>query len=148
MDCSLGKSTTNDESCAPMKPICTLLLLPLVVSCVSIDLPGVVTDSAKVAKDTYQSVARKKDEQQPKPQANTDVSESVVNTYIGQESQTTIEVKNLCVSEAVAKLFRANGKEVPYTVTQNTLSTVNSTLAATCVVKADKLVQPSPNKGK
>jgi hypothetical protein len=128
-----------------MKHILILLALPVVSACVSIDLPGVVSDSAKVAKDTYKSVAGKKgDEEVP---SSADLSESVSNTYIGQETQTPAEVKNLCAGEAAAKLFKASGKEVPYTITQNTISTVNNSIAATCRVKANKTTQqPSAEK--
>jgi len=129
-----------------MKFILILLALLGISACVSIDLPGVVSDSAKVAKETYRSVAGKKDEQEGVP-SSTDSSESVSNTYIGQETQTPVEVKNLCVGEAAAKLFKASGKEVPYTITQNTISTVNNFVAATCRVKASKITQaPSPEK--
>lgn len=122
-----------------MKHVLVLLALPVVSACVSIDLPGVVSDSAKVAKETYRSVAG--------TSSSTDASESVSNTYIGQETQTPAEVKNLCVGEAAAKLFKASGKEVPYTITQNTLSTVNNSVAATCTVKATKVAStPSPEK--
>jgi hypothetical protein len=56
-------------------------------------------------------------------------------------------VKDLCVGEAAAKLFKASGKEVPYTVTQNVISTVNNAIAATCRVKANKITQaPTPEK--
>lgn len=128
-----------------MKHILVLLALPLFSACVSIDLPGVVSDSAKVAKETYKSVAGKKGEEAAPPEA--EFSESVSNTYIGQETQTPAEVKSLCVSEAAAKLFKASGKEVPYTIAQNTISTVNNSIAATCRVRATKITQaPSPEK--
>lgn len=129
-----------------MKHILILPALLVVSACVSIDLPGVVSDSAKVAKETYRSVAGKKDEQEGAA-AGADSSDSVSNTYIGQETQTAAEVKNLCVGEAAAKLFKASGKEVPYTVTQNTISTINNSVAATCRVKANKIAQlPSSEK--
>jgi hypothetical protein len=129
-----------------MKYIFILLALPCVSACVSIDLPGVVSDSARVAKDTYRSVSGKKDGQE-EPPSSTDSSESVSNTYIGQDTQTPAQVKDLCVGEAAAKLFKASGKEVPYTVTQNVISTVNNAIAATCRVKANKITQaPAPEK--
>lgn len=128
-----------------IKSILILLALPAIAACISIDLPGVVSESAKVAKDAYKSVAGKKDEQEAVP-ASADPSEVVSNTYIGQESQTPAEVKNLCVGEAATKLFKAVGKEVPYTVTQNTLSTVNNSLAATCRVKAGAIAQAASEK--
>jgi len=129
-----------------MKHLIVLLALPVVSACISIDLPGVVSDSAKVAKETYRSVAGKKDEQEV-TSSSTDSSESVSNTYIGQETQTPAEVKTLCVGEAAAKLFKASAKEVPYTITQNTISIVNNSIAATCTVKASKIAQaPMPEK--
>lgn len=76
------------------------------------------------------------------------MSETVSNTYVGQETQTLAEVKSLCVSEAAAKLFKASGKEVPYTVMQNTISTVNNSIAATCKVKANKIGSPSSTDNK
>jgi hypothetical protein len=114
-----------------------VLVLPLFTACVSIDLPGVVSDTAKVAKDAYKSVAGKKDE--PAAKAGAESSNSVSNTYIGQDNQTATEVKQLCVSEATAKLFKASGKEVPYTVTDNTITTVNNAIAANCKVMANKI---------
>ena len=48
------------------------------------------------------------------------------------------------MSEAAAKLFKANGKEVPYTVTENTISTVNNAIAANCKVAASKAAQTPP----
>jgi hypothetical protein len=128
-----------------MKHILILLALPLVSACVSIDLPGVVSDSAKVAKETYKSVAGKKGEDEVPSSA--DSADSVSNTYIGQETQTPAEVKKLCAGEAAAKLFKASGKEVPYTITQNTISTVNNSIAATCRIRANKITQePSAEK--
>jgi len=123
-----------------MKHLTILVSLAFISACVNIDLPGVVSDSAKVAKETYRSVTGKNDEQEGAP-SSTNLSESLSNTYIGQETQTPAEVKNLCVAEAAAKLFKASGKEVPFTVTQNTLSTVNNPLAATCTIKANKITQ-------
>lgn len=128
-----------------MNHILILLALLSVSACVSIDLPGVVSDSAKVAKETYKSVAGKKGEEEAP--SSSDFSESVSNTYIGQETQTPADVKNLCVSEAAAKLSKANGREVHYTVTHNTISTVNNAIAATCRVRATKITQaPSTEK--
>ncbi|MBK6850481.1 MAG: hypothetical protein IPG93_02440 [Burkholderiales bacterium] len=47
-------------------------------------------------------------------------------------------MKQLCVAEATAKLFKAAGKEVPYTVADNTITTVNKAIAANCKVVAAK----------
>ena len=131
---------------AYMKFTYVVLALPVLSACVSIDLPGVVSDAARVAKDTYMSVAGSKGEQGGSA-AGTDYSNSVSNTYIGQDTQTPAEVKKLCVSEAAAKLFKASGKEVPYTVTENTISTVNNAISANCKVAAGKMI-PAPQNGK
>ena len=119
-----------------MKPVHLLLLvaMPVFAGCVSIDLPGVVSDAAKVSKDTYRSVVGKGGE----PGTGAAQADVVSNTYIGQDSQTPAEVKQLCVAEATAKLFKAAGKEVPYTVTDNTITTVNKAIAANCKVVAAK----------
>src|SRR5436190_13515802 len=123
-----------------MKSIYLVLALPVLSACVSIALPGVVSDTARVAKDTYRSVTGSKGEQEG-PTTSTDSSNSVSNTYIGQDNQTPAEVKKLCVSEAAAKLFKASGKEVPYTVTENTISTVYNAISANCKVAASKMIQ-------
>ena len=129
-----------------MKYVYLVLALPLFTACVSIDLPGVVSDTAKVAKDTYKSVSGKKEEG-GEATAATESANSVSNTYIGQDNQTVAEVKQLCVSEAAAKLFKASGKEVPYTVMESTISTVNNAIASNCKVAAAKVAQaPSTEK--
>jgi hypothetical protein len=129
-----------------MKTIYVVLILPVLSACVSIDLPGVVSDTARVAKETYMSVAGSNREQEGST-ASPDSSNSVSNTYIGQDNQTPAEVKKLFVSEATAKLFKAIGKEVPYTITENTISTVNNAISANCKVAAGKMNQ-APQSGK
>ena len=123
-----------------MKHLTILVSLAFISACVNIDLPGVVSDSAKVAKETYRSVIGRSDEHEGAA-PSTNSSESLSNTYIGQDTQTPADVRDLCVAEAAAKLFKASGKEVPYTVTQNTISTVSNSIAATCTVKATKITQ-------
>ena len=130
-----------------MKFFWVVLALPVLPGCVSIDLPGAVTDAAKVALDTYRSVAGHNGERGEQV-ASADSSNNVYNTYIGHDDQTPAEVKKLCVSEAVAKLFKANGKEVPYTVTETTISTVNNAMSANCRVVADRVDQIQPKSGK
>lgn len=146
--------------CTPatkMKIAHVALALPLLSGCVSIELPGVVSDTARVAKDAYHSVTAKKavpaaaatpagtptpaPAPMPAPMPVKAVAEagiSVSNTYIGQDSQTPAEVKQLCVSEAAAKLFKAMGREAGYTVAENTISTVNNAIAASCRITANK----------
>lgn len=126
-----------------MKFAAAALTLPLFTACVSIELPGVVTDTAKVAKDTYHSVTAKRSAPPAaaaRPAVATAVAVavadpgSIANTYVGQDTQTAAEVKQGCVNEAVAKLFKANGKEVGYTVVENTISAVNNAVVAHCRV--------------
>jgi len=144
---SLGSEIRSPSSfvSTQMKISCVVLVLPLLTACVSIDLPGVVSDTARVAKDTYRSVAGKDEREVAKMGA--EAVNSVSNTYIGQDSQTAAELKQLCVSEAATKLFKASGKEVPYTITESTISTVNNAIAANCKVTANKITQtPSTEK--
>ncbi|MBK6850467.1 MAG: hypothetical protein IPG93_02365 [Burkholderiales bacterium] len=108
--------------------------MPVFAGCVSIDLPGVAGDAAKVSKDTYRSVVGKSGE----PDAGVAQADVVSNTYIGQDTQTAAAAKQLCVAEAMAKLFKATGKEVPYTVTDNSITTVNKAIAANCKVVGGK----------
>lgn len=129
----------------PMKHAYIAFVFPLLTACVSVDLPGVVSDTAKVAKDTYKSVADKKGPSDSSKPA-TEPASSVSNTYIGQDTQTPAEVKQLCASEAAAKLFKASGKEIPYTVTENTISTVGTAMAANCKVTANKMTSPAPTE--
>ena len=114
-----------------MKLKLALLLLPILSGCVSIDLPGVVSDTAKVTKEAYRSVAGKNGEPESTKSSNQSM-DTLVNTYIGKENQTVGEVKQACVNEAATKLSIAVGKEVSYTVVDVTLSTVNNLVAATC----------------
>jgi hypothetical protein len=125
------------------------LTLPFLTACVSIELPGVVSDTARVAKDTYHSVTNRNKAPSPAQAAApapapakvvAEAGLSVSNTYIGQDSQTPTEVKQLCVSEAATKLFKASGKEVAYTVNENTISAINNAIAASCRITADKAV--------
>ena len=118
-----------------MKFLWLIFSLPVLSACVSVELPGVVFDAARFAKDTYRSVAGNKGEHEGGA-AGTDSSDSVSNTYIGQDNQTPVEV-----SEAVAKLYKANGKDVPYTIVENTISTVNNAISANCKVAASKTIQ-------
>lgn len=124
-----------------MKYSLAILLAPLLTACVSIDLPGVVSDTAKVAKDTYKSVSSKKEGGEA-DKAVADASNSVFNTYIGQDTQTAAEMKKRCVDEAAAKLFKANGGELAYTVGESTVTTVNNAVAVHCRVTASKPVPP------
>lgn len=125
-----------------MKLIHTLVLLPLLTACVSIDLPGVVSDTAKVTKDAYRSVAGKKGEADAAAPASSS-PDTVSNTTIGKETQTVADLKQACVQEATAKLFAATGKEVAYVVAEIQLSTVNGLPAAHCRVTAG-VPKPAP----
>lgn len=122
----------------------SIILLPILSGCVSIDLPGVVSDTARVTKDAYRSVAGKKAEPEP-PKPAAPAADTIANTYVGKESETVADVKQGCVNEAAAKLFKAIGKEVAYTVVELSLSTVNNLLAANCrLVVAVPQAAPKP----
>jgi hypothetical protein len=123
-----------------MKTVTVALLLPVLVGCVSIDLPGVVSDTAKVTKDAYRSVTGKKPDQEPAKAPGAAI-DTVSNTYIGKDNQSVAEIRQACVTEAAAKLFAASGKEVPYTVVENTISSVSNAVTANC--KLSSAVPPA-----
>jgi hypothetical protein len=115
-----------------MKVLLLALTLPL-AACVSIDLPGLVSDTAKVGKDAYQSIAGKKAEEKPKEPAAAS-ADYITHATVGQASQTIAEIRDQCVREAVEKLNQLSGKEVQFTVLENTIGTVNNSVVANCKV--------------
>jgi hypothetical protein len=113
-----------------------LLSWPL-AGCVSIDLPGLVTDTAKVSKDAYRSIAGKKDEEKPKD-AGADPGEYITHSTVGLASQTVAEIREQCVREAVQKLNQLSGKDVPFTVLENTVNSVSNHIVGNCKVAVAK----------
>jgi chemotaxis protein CheY-P-specific phosphatase CheC len=105
--------------------------------CVNLEFPGLIADTAKISKDAYTSVVGKKEA--PEPAKPTAVQgEYIAHAYIGQESQTVTEIKQLCVNEAAEKLSKLAGKDVRYSVTENTITTVNNTVVANCKLTIEK----------
>ncbi len=127
-----------------MKVFLLLLALPL-AGCVSIDLPGLVSDTAKVSKDAYRSIAGKKDEEKPK-EAAPDTGDYISNASVGQASQTIADIREQCVREATEKLNKLNGKELQVVVLENTIATVNNTVVANCKVAVAKPAVPATDK--
>ena len=119
-----------------MKLFLLALTLPL-AACVSIDLPGLVSDTAKVGKDAYQSIAGKKADEKPGEPAAAS-GEFITYTTVGQPSQTIAEIRDQCVREAVEKLSQLSGKEVQFTVLENTIGSVNNNVVANCKVAIAK----------
>jgi hypothetical protein len=132
-----------------------LYLVPALAlsGCVNLEFPGLLADTAKVSKDAYGAIVGKKEGQEPakqepakqepaKPAAVP--SEYISHAYIGLESQSVTEIKQKCVSEAAEKLFKVTGKEVRYTVTENTIATVNNTVVANCRLAIDRTAVGAP----
>jgi hypothetical protein len=119
-----------------MKP---MYLIPMLMlsGCVNLEFPGLIADTAKVSKEAYASVVGKKEPQDPAKPATVQ-KEYISNAYIGLETQTVTEIKQQCVREAAEKLFKITGKEVRYTVIENAIATVNSTIVANCKLAIDK----------
>jgi hypothetical protein len=105
------------------------LVAPLVLAgCVSIELPHVVADTAKVSKEAYQALKGNKSD-----------ANAISHSYIGNSSQTTTEIKQRCESEAAQKLRQmGNGSEVRYTVLENEIVAINGTIAANCRIALAK----------
>jgi hypothetical protein len=112
------------------------LVVPLVLAgCVSIELPHVVADTANVSKEAYQALTGgKRDAKKREQDAN-----AISHSYIGNNSQTTTEVKQRCETEAAQKLRQmGNGSEVRYTLLENEIVAINGTIAANCRIALAK----------
>ncbi len=119
-----------------MKYLCLILTLAF-SGCVSLEFPGLVSDTAEVSKDAYKAIVGE-DEAQAPAKSVTETDEYIMHSYIGQESQSISEIRELCVSEAEAKFSMATGKEVRFTVVENTISTVNNAVVANCKLAVNK----------
>lgn len=108
--------------------------LVLVAGCVTVELPNVVSDTAKAGKDVYQAYKASK----VKPSAlaasapAAPAARFVQNTYVGKDTQTVAEIKRLCVEEAGAKWSALVGRAVAYDVTENSVQTIEDTTVANC----------------
>lgn len=114
-------------------------LIPILAlsGCVNLEFPGLIADTAKVSKDAYASVMGKKEVQEPAKSPAVQ-GEYIAHAYIGQESQSVTEIKQLCVSEAAEKLVKLAGKDVRYSVAENAISTVNNAVVANCRLVVEK----------
>ena len=99
--------------------------------CVTIEMPGVVTDMAKVAKDAYKGSTFHKSDSTKKPDASS-MRFVLAHSSVGKDSQTEAEIKQLCIKEAAQKLARIAGKELNYVVLKSEVVTVNNTVFANC----------------
>lgn len=125
-----------------MKTFALIVALPLLLSaCVSVELPNVVSDTAKVGKEAYRAATGKGEAKTvARPDAAAAPSPSpagsvISNTYVGKPAQTVAEIQQACVSEAADKLAQTRGagaKPAAYTVLDNQLSIVNNAVVATC----------------
>jgi|GEM_PF-1289797 len=109
--------------------------------CVTVEVPNVVSDTAKAGKEVYQAYrASKSDAPKAAPAAAAPASavavptpaEFVQNTYVGRDDQTIAEIKRRCVEEAGAKLEALAGRPAPYTVVENTVVTIQQATVANC----------------
>jgi hypothetical protein len=114
-----------------------LILLMMFSGCVSFEFPGLISDTAKVSKDAYDAIAGEDEAQKP-AESTTASNEYITNAYIAKEDQSISEIRQLCVSEAETKFLSATGKEVRFTVIENTIATVNNTIVANCKLAVDK----------
>ncbi|MET0350695.1 MAG: hypothetical protein ABW067_12975 [Rhizobacter sp.] len=111
-------------------------------ACVTVELPNVVSDTAKVGKDMVQAYRGTKPEAVKGATAATAVAASAVpvstpaeyvqHTYVGRDDQTIAEIKRLCVAEAGAKLEALAGRPVNYGVTENAVVTIEQRTVANC----------------
>jgi hypothetical protein len=105
--------------------------------CVSVELPGIVSDTVKVTKDVYKSATGDKTEAKNAQPGAATPRRMIAHSYIGKDSQTVAEIKETCVTEAVQKLSQMAGKELPYTVIENDIVTLNNNVAANCKVAVE-----------
>jgi len=127
-----------------------LVLAFALSGCVNLEFPGLIADTAKVSKDAYGAIVGKKEDPKPakapqesaKPAA--EPGEYITHAYIGQESQSVTEIKQQCVNEAAEKLIKVAGKEVRYTVIENTIATLNNAVVANCKLSIEKTAVDTP----
>lgn len=96
------------------------------VACVSIDLPGIVTDTAKVSKEAYQSWTGDKSAN------NAPARLMVSHSYVGSQDQSVAEVRRQCVDEAQAKWAQLAGPDASYSVAENVISVGPQAVVANC----------------
>jgi hypothetical protein len=95
--------------------------------CISIDLPNVVSDTAKVTKETYKDLTSKKAEPAKVPARRV-----LAHSYVGKDSETVSEIKQVCVNEAAHKLSLIGVTEQSYSVLRNEIVTLRNSAVANC----------------
>jgi hypothetical protein len=123
----------------------SLILALLTAGCVSVDLPGVVSDTARVTKETYRSVVGNKDEAKPSTPPH-DGRDSVTNSTIGSATQTVAQIKQLCQEEAEAKLRKHVGAEARLVLLDSSVATVNASVVVHCRVALERVAAEAPAK--
>jgi hypothetical protein len=104
--------------------------------CISIEMPGVVSDTAKAIKDLYTGEPADK-KGTTKGLAAASARRVLDHSYVGNESQTEAEIKELCVKEAAQMLSRLTGKEPSYFVLKNDIVRLNNNAFANCELAID-----------
>ena len=108
------------------------LLLPLFLcGCVSIEMPGLVSDVVKAAKDLYAGTSADRT-QVAKPDATAPRQPVLAHSYVGKMSETQAEIKHVCVAEAAQMLRVIAGKELSYSVLREEIVMLNNTAIANC----------------
>jgi len=90
--------------------------------CVSVELPNVVSDTARVTKETYQELTSKK----------APARRVLAHSYVGKDSETLAQIKQVCVDEAAQKLSQLGVAEQRYSVVKNEIVTLRNNAVANC----------------
>ncbi len=106
----------------------------LVSGCVTIKVPNLVSDTAKVSKDAYEALSEKR---KAKRRAHDGLTLS--HSYIGNRSQSTAEIKQQCEVEGAAKLRQVGGGgAIDFTVLENEIVGINGAVVANCKLALTK----------
>jgi hypothetical protein len=104
-----------------------LVAAVLLSGCISIDLPNVVSDTAKATKETYKELTSRKAEPAKAPARRV-----LAHSYVGKDSETVAEIRQICVNEAAQKLSLIGVKDQSYSVQKNEIVTLNNSAVANC----------------
>lgn len=113
-----------------MKKLSVIVALFL-AGCISIEIPGLVSDLAKATRYAYRGARGDKTEPAKAP-ATSSARPVIVHSYVGQYGQTEAEIKESCVTEAAQKLGRIAGKALRYSVLDNEVVMLNNNAYANC----------------
>lgn len=97
-------------------------------ACVTIEVPHLASDLAKVGKDAHDSLSERREARKRERSGAT-----LSHSYIGNSSQSTAEIRQQCEVEAAAKLRQAGGDApVAYSVLENEIVSIGGKIAANC----------------